>query len=148
MCVPVKTLCPICSRPLQQNPQSLVLLFLCRHVVHASCVGGGDQLPAQPDPSFIGIGIGSTTGRGLSGKIALYISLESHFHKSLMFRLCQYVNNTCQNSKRVSRLPQERRRRSDMRRTECKPLCPARLYPPSACTLVHRYDPSCSLLQL
>jgi hypothetical protein len=49
-----------------------VLLFLCRHVVHAACVSGGDQLPARPDPMLRGIGIGGSSGSDLSGKIALY----------------------------------------------------------------------------
>ncbi|TFK47011.1 vacuolar protein sorting-associated protein 41 [Heliocybe sulcata] len=63
-----KTLCPICSKPLQRFPQSLVLLFLCRHVVHASCCSGGDNLPHQPGHGLAGLGL--TGGRSLSGKIA------------------------------------------------------------------------------
>jgi len=63
-----KAQCPICSLPLQQSPQSLVLLFLCRHVVHGGCVSGGDDLPSQPDPILVSVGMG---GQGLSGKIAL-----------------------------------------------------------------------------
>ncbi|KAK0499462.1 hypothetical protein EDD18DRAFT_1307946 [Armillaria luteobubalina] len=62
--------CPICTEPLQQTPQSLIMLFLCRHVVHASCVSGGDHLPPQPDPVLRGVGIAGPSGRGMSGKIA------------------------------------------------------------------------------
>lgn len=69
-----KTPCPVCSRPLQETPQALLLLFLCRHVVHAACVSGGDQIPHQPDPVLRGIGLGGTASRGLSGKIALCVS--------------------------------------------------------------------------
>ncbi|KAJ7638224.1 vacuolar assembling protein VPS41 [Roridomyces roridus] len=65
-----KTICPICSRSLQETPQQLVILFLCRHVVHAACTSGGDQLPEQPDPVLRGAGMADTLGRGLNGKIA------------------------------------------------------------------------------
>ncbi|KAJ7699646.1 hypothetical protein B0H17DRAFT_1049120 [Mycena rosella] len=58
--VTAKTACPICSRSLQETPQGLVVLFLCRHVVHAACTRGGDRLP-PPEPG---------ADRGLSGKIA------------------------------------------------------------------------------
>ncbi|KAJ8075963.1 Vacuolar protein sorting-associated protein 41 [Marasmius tenuissimus] len=63
-----KSKCPICSRTLQETPQGLVLLFLCRHTVHASCVTGGDSLPQQPDALLREAGLSS--GRGLSGRIA------------------------------------------------------------------------------
>ncbi|KAG5644802.1 hypothetical protein DXG03_007624 [Asterophora parasitica] len=64
-----KAKCLVCSRLLQEGPQSLVLLFLCRHVVHAHCAKGGDHLPQQPDPALRGVGIGGS--QGISGKIAL-----------------------------------------------------------------------------
>ncbi|TFK43987.1 vacuolar assembling protein VPS41 [Crucibulum laeve] len=63
-----KTKCPICTRTLQENPQGLVLLFLCRHVVHATCANGGDHLPIQSDPVLRGMG--GSPGRGISGSIA------------------------------------------------------------------------------
>ncbi|KAG6812138.1 hypothetical protein H0H92_004137 [Tricholoma furcatifolium] len=65
-----KTECLVCSRSLQEDPQSLLLLFLCRHVVHAHCTDGGDQLPLQPDPALRVVGLGGNA-LGLSGKIAL-----------------------------------------------------------------------------
>ncbi|KAF8211727.1 vacuolar assembling protein VPS41 [Mycena galopus ATCC 62051] len=65
-----KTTCPICSRSLQETPQALVILFLCRHVVHAACASGGDNLPEQPDPALRGVGMADSVARGLSGKIA------------------------------------------------------------------------------
>ncbi|KAJ7717660.1 hypothetical protein B0H16DRAFT_1610599 [Mycena metata] len=65
-----KTACPICSRSLQETPQALVILFLCRHVVHAACTSGGDHIPSQPDPALRGIGMADSLARGLSGKIA------------------------------------------------------------------------------
>ncbi|KAF9266084.1 vacuolar assembling protein VPS41 [Marasmius fiardii PR-910] len=63
-----KVICPICSRTLQEIPQSLVLLFLCRHAVHANCVAGGHSLPQQPDAILREAGLSS--GRGLNGRIA------------------------------------------------------------------------------
>lgn len=53
-----------------------MLLFLCRHVVHAACVNGGDQLPLQPAPVLRGIGMIGSSGSGLSGKIALYVTFD------------------------------------------------------------------------
>ncbi|KAJ7499555.1 vacuolar assembling protein VPS41 [Mycena latifolia] len=58
--VTAKTACPVCARTLQETPQALIVLFLCRHVVHAACTRGGDRLP-PPEPG---------ADRGLSGKIA------------------------------------------------------------------------------
>ncbi|KAJ6522772.1 hypothetical protein DFH09DRAFT_1191159 [Mycena vulgaris] len=58
--VTAKTACPICARSLQETPQGLVVLFLCRHVVHAACTRGGERLP-QFEPG---------ADHGLSGKIA------------------------------------------------------------------------------
>lgn len=68
ICAQAATPCLICSLPLHDSSQSLTLLFLCRHVVHASCASGGDDLPPQPAPALLGIG---SPTRGLSGKIAL-----------------------------------------------------------------------------
>ena len=70
-----KSACSLCSRPLQTMPQELILLFLCRHVVHASCVSGGDDLPLPPDPILRHLEPGSSAARGLSGSIALYVSV-------------------------------------------------------------------------
>ncbi|CDO75230.1 hypothetical protein BN946_scf184895.g10 [Trametes cinnabarina] len=64
-----KTPCPICNKPISQPPNGLILLFLCRHVVHAHCVDRGDELPHQPDSTLVDMGIGGQPG--LSGKIAL-----------------------------------------------------------------------------
>ena len=60
-----KSVCSLCSRPLRSSPRELIFLFLCRHVVHASCVSGGDDLPLPPDAS--------SAARGLSGSIALFV---------------------------------------------------------------------------
>ncbi|KDQ63963.1 hypothetical protein JAAARDRAFT_27634 [Jaapia argillacea MUCL 33604] len=64
-----KALCPICSLPLQRTPPTTSLLFLCRHVVHGTCVSGGDSLPHQPDSNLVGLGLGGGRG-GISGKLA------------------------------------------------------------------------------
>lgn len=44
-CVIGKAPCLLCAEPLQRSPQDLLLLFLCRHVVHANCIDGVDDLP-------------------------------------------------------------------------------------------------------
>jgi len=64
--------CSFCTRLLQDTPQGLTMLFLCRHVVHATCVSGAEQLPLSlmPFSSFPGLD-GGGAGRGLSGSIAL-----------------------------------------------------------------------------
>ena len=73
-----KTICPICTLPLQQHPQGLVLLFLCRHVVHAKCARGGDGLPHQSTSTVfeMRIGSGPSTSSTISGKIALCVHLS------------------------------------------------------------------------
>ncbi|KAF7331583.1 Vacuolar assembling protein [Mycena kentingensis (nom. inval.)] len=63
-----KSVCPMCAQPLLETQQRLVMLFLCRHVVHAACTSGAAQLPPQPDPALRGIGMAD--GRGIGGKIA------------------------------------------------------------------------------
>nr|GAT50426.1 vacuolar assembling protein [Mycena chlorophos] len=69
-----KSTCPMCEQPLVETHQRLVVLFLCRHVVHADCTSGAERLPPppQPDPVFRGLGVSGQTdaARGLSGKIA------------------------------------------------------------------------------
>ncbi|EIW51779.1 vacuolar protein sorting-associated protein 41 [Trametes versicolor FP-101664 SS1] len=70
-----KTPCPICSLPISQPAHGLALLFLCRHVVHAHCVDHGEELPQQPDPTLVGLGIGGQPG--LSGKIAFTAILRA-----------------------------------------------------------------------
>ena len=54
-------------------PQELIFLFLCRHVVHAACVSGGDNLPVSPDPMLRHLELGNSIARGISGSIALYV---------------------------------------------------------------------------
>ncbi|KIO24479.1 hypothetical protein M407DRAFT_99879 [Tulasnella calospora MUT 4182] len=75
----------VCSLPLfntslllastSGTPQPLVLLFLCRHLVHAACVKGGDRLPERPmDDVLAGFLAGSAprggSKRGIGSKIA------------------------------------------------------------------------------
>ncbi|KAK2464836.1 hypothetical protein APHAL10511_003135 [Amanita phalloides] len=59
-----KTVCPVCARSFQETPNSLVILYLCRHVVHANCLSGSDRLPPRPDPPL------RATAREINGKIA------------------------------------------------------------------------------
>jgi vacuolar protein sorting-associated protein 41 len=72
-CEQAKSVCSLCSRLLHTMPQELIFLFLCRHVVHASCVSGGDNLPLPPDPILRHLEPGNSAARGLSGSIALYV---------------------------------------------------------------------------
>ena len=52
MMVPAKSSCLLCSEPLLRSPQDLLLLFLCRHVVHANCIDGVDDLPRYLESSL------------------------------------------------------------------------------------------------
>jgi vacuolar protein sorting-associated protein 41 len=75
----VKTPCPICNLPLHDLPSSVVLLYLCRHAVHARCAasisssGNTDptspRLPVPLNPTGP-LSIGSSSARSVSNKIA------------------------------------------------------------------------------
>ncbi|KAI0068486.1 vacuolar assembling protein VPS41 [Artomyces pyxidatus] len=65
-----KTPCPICDLPIYDSPTAVALLFLCRHVVHARCVEGGDKLPPPPDPAVASVAYGGSATRGISSNIA------------------------------------------------------------------------------
>jgi hypothetical protein len=80
-----KSSCSLCSLSLQTMPQELIFLFLCRHVVHASCVSGGDNLPLPPDPILRHLEPGSSAAKGLSGSIALYVSVLLCYLADLIF---------------------------------------------------------------
>jgi len=80
--ITTKTLCPVCERSLQEAPQSLLLLYLCRHVVHASCIPGGEDLPAQPDRDFVvrglgAVGVTGSASRMIGGRIAFAATARS-----------------------------------------------------------------------
>ncbi|XP_006456893.1 hypothetical protein AGABI2DRAFT_229096 [Agaricus bisporus var. bisporus H97] len=68
------TECPLCDRPIQQSGQGFSILFLCRHVVHASCIstsmGGseGAEFMKGLEP-FLYEGLGGR--KGISGNVAL-----------------------------------------------------------------------------
>ncbi|KAJ7149078.1 hypothetical protein C8R43DRAFT_925340 [Mycena crocata] len=91
-----KTTCPICTRSLQETPQALIILFLCRHVVHAACANGGDQLPSQPDPALRGVGMADTMARGLSGKIAFESVVRARLDQG-----CPVCHNESEGSRRT-----------------------------------------------
>jgi hypothetical protein len=63
------TPCDICGKPLQDAPRpALAILFLCRHVAHATCVTGAENLTT---PDYFVTGDGISASRGISGSIAL-----------------------------------------------------------------------------
>ncbi|KAF8338443.1 vacuolar assembling protein VPS41 [Amanita rubescens] len=64
-----KTTCSVCLRSIQETPDSLVILYLCRHVVHATCLSGSDRLPPRPDPVLRSAGL-LGSAREINGKIA------------------------------------------------------------------------------
>lgn len=65
-----KTPCPICDLPLQESPSTVVLLFLCRHAVHARHVDCCDELPPPPDPVVASVTSGGRSSRGISARVA------------------------------------------------------------------------------
>ncbi|KAH7904081.1 hypothetical protein BJ138DRAFT_1119746 [Hygrophoropsis aurantiaca] len=69
----MKVLCSRCSQPLLRAPQTqdVLLLFLCRHVVHASCVPGL-ALDDLGDDGRGNVSVGACVrGNAISAKIAL-----------------------------------------------------------------------------
>ncbi|KAL4076442.1 hypothetical protein V8B97DRAFT_1921758 [Scleroderma yunnanense] len=64
-----RAICPLCTEPLRRPSQDLLLLFLCRHIVHASCIDGVDDLPRYNDGG-IDVGIRLSQAHELSAKIA------------------------------------------------------------------------------
>ncbi|GJJ10532.1 hypothetical protein Clacol_004759 [Clathrus columnatus] len=71
---PAVSTCPICSLPLYNSSSSITMLFLCRHVVHASCVKCGDGLPRSYNPAVLSMG---SLDRELNDKIALTALVRS-----------------------------------------------------------------------
>ncbi|KAG1870933.1 vacuolar assembling protein VPS41 [Suillus tomentosus] len=60
-----RTMCVLCTQPLQRSPQDLLLLFLCHHVVHASCVDGMTDIYNEEPTEGINVLVS-----GVSAKIA------------------------------------------------------------------------------
>ncbi|KAH0840325.1 hypothetical protein J3R83DRAFT_1341 [Lanmaoa asiatica] len=65
-----KAPCLLCDEPLQRSPQDLLLLFLCRHVVHANCIDGVDDLPRYIESS-LDVSTRTRPAHEVSAKIAL-----------------------------------------------------------------------------
>ncbi|PPQ94822.1 hypothetical protein CVT25_007459 [Psilocybe cyanescens] len=80
------TQCKLCLLPLQDAPPSLMFLFLCRHVVHATCVSGAEDIPLPtPDPYFsASSGLDGGMSRGISGAIALWVFWLLWMHSVLI----------------------------------------------------------------
>lgn len=76
-----KTQCQLCSRLIQDAPNSLIVLYLCRHVVHASCLNGSDQLPSPPDITSREVGLLSA-GREINGRIAYESIIRARLGRS------------------------------------------------------------------
>ncbi|KAF9498914.1 vacuolar assembling protein VPS41 [Pleurotus eryngii] len=72
-----KTTCPICSRSLHGPPQELLLLFLCRHAVHASCVEGGDDLPSHSELGIRNLSLNGSIDRIISNKLTFASSVRA-----------------------------------------------------------------------
>ncbi|KAF5363557.1 hypothetical protein D9756_000090 [Leucocoprinus leucothites] len=81
-----KTVCPICDKMMQDNSHGLVILFLCRHVVHASCIRGRDASGSDGESGglmrsiepYLGEGGFADGGRkGISGSVALESMIRS-----------------------------------------------------------------------
>ncbi|KAH9947191.1 vacuolar protein sorting-associated protein 41 [Amylocystis lapponica] len=74
----VRTLCPVCMLPLQQPPQSLLFLFLCRHVVHAHCVHEGTALNERLEHISVG---SSLAGQGIGAKVAFTAMVRARMNQ-------------------------------------------------------------------
>lgn len=72
-----RTICVLCTEPLQQSPQDLLLLFLCHHVVHASCVDGMTDIYNHEEPST---GL-TVLASGVSAKIAFASVVRARIHQ-------------------------------------------------------------------
>ncbi|KAG2130198.1 uncharacterized protein EDB93DRAFT_1095067 [Suillus bovinus] len=72
-----RTICVLCTQPLQRSPQDLLLLFLCHHVVHASCVDGMTDIYNHEEPSE---GI-TVLASGVSAKIAFASVIRARIHQ-------------------------------------------------------------------
>jgi hypothetical protein len=67
-----KSRCAACGLPLMRVQQGLVLLFLCRHTLHASCVDAEALAGCQPDPVLAGLDVDEGAyERALGNKVAL-----------------------------------------------------------------------------
>lgn len=64
-----KAVCPLCTELLRRSPQDLLLLFLCRHIVHASCIDGTDNLSRYVDVG-LDVNLRVSPAHDLSAKIA------------------------------------------------------------------------------
>ncbi|PPR01596.1 hypothetical protein CVT26_013335 [Gymnopilus dilepis] len=58
--------CKVCGRTLQDQPNTVVFLFLCRHVVHSSCVSGAEKLPMLSPEPLLSAGLGSNISRSIA----------------------------------------------------------------------------------
>ncbi|KZS87523.1 vacuolar protein sorting-associated protein 41 [Sistotremastrum niveocremeum HHB9708] len=75
--------CPICSLPYNHPSKPLVLLFLCRHVVHASCteMTGFEDLPRSGGEAAFGGVYAEDLGRRVGAKIALAATVRARIAK-------------------------------------------------------------------
>ncbi|KIJ13328.1 hypothetical protein PAXINDRAFT_81370 [Paxillus involutus ATCC 200175] len=75
-----KSRCPLCTEQLQRSPQDLLLLFLCRHVVHANCIDNVDNLPRYLDTGFDAC-IRTPPAHEVSAKIAFASVVRAKVHQ-------------------------------------------------------------------
>ncbi|KAI6043752.1 hypothetical protein EDC04DRAFT_2951962 [Pisolithus marmoratus] len=64
-----KAVCPLCTELLRRSPQDLLLLFLCRHVVHASCIDEIDNISRHIDAG-LDVNLRVSPAHDVSTKIA------------------------------------------------------------------------------
>ncbi|TCD63875.1 Vacuolar protein sorting-associated protein 41 [Steccherinum ochraceum] len=65
-----KTICSICSLPLIQTPQPLLLLYLCRHVVHAHCANGDAPSVPYHESDDVDLDLDNTGHTNMNARVA------------------------------------------------------------------------------
>lgn len=70
--------CQLCGHALHRGTETMTLMFLCRHVVHASCVSGTELLVGGQRPeAALALNMGMSLERSLAAKISFMVALRS-----------------------------------------------------------------------
>ncbi|KAH7104664.1 vacuolar protein sorting-associated protein 41 [Auriculariales sp. MPI-PUGE-AT-0066] len=70
------SICQLCNNTLHRGTDTLTIMFLCRHVVHATCVHGIDAL-VRPQDATIALNMGVSLERSLAAKVSFMVTLRS-----------------------------------------------------------------------